>query len=79
MIRKGSRGCEQPYLRFHHLFALDDLEWGKTDLVKHAIKLQNYTPFKEWYRCIPPHQYDEVLNISRKCWMLVQLGRRMGH
>ena len=32
---------------FHHLFALDDLELGKTDLDKHTIRLQDYTPFKE--------------------------------
>ena len=33
---------------------------GKTDLVKHVIKLDNYVPFKEWYQRIPPHQYEEV-------------------
>ena len=32
---------------FHHLFALDDLQLDKTDLVKHTIRLQDYTPFKE--------------------------------
>ena len=47
-------------LEFHHLFALDDQELGKTDLAKHTIKLQDYTPFKEQYRHIPPHQYEEV-------------------
>ena len=33
---------------------------GKTDKVKHTIKLDDYTPFKERYRHIPPHQYEEV-------------------
>ena len=42
------------------MFAVDDLELGKTDLVKHEIKLDNYVPFKEWYLRIPPHQYEEV-------------------
>ena len=45
---------------YHYLFALEDLELGKTDLVKHIIKLEDPKPFCEWYRCIPPHQYEEV-------------------
>ena len=46
--------------RYHHIFAVEDLELGCTDLVKHEIKLTNYVPFKERYRRIPPHQYEEV-------------------
>ena len=34
---------------YHHLFALEDLEMGKTDLVKHVIKLDNPQPFRERY------------------------------
>ena len=45
---------------YHHFFVLDDLELGKTDMVKHSIKLNDYTPFKERYHRIPPNQYDEV-------------------
>ena len=45
---------------YHHLFALEDLEVGKTDLVKHVIKLDNPQLFREWYHQIPPHQYEEV-------------------
>ena len=33
----------------HDLFALDDLELGKTSLVKHSIKLTNETQFKKRY------------------------------
>ena len=29
-------------------------------MVKHVIKLDDEKPFREWYRRIPPHQYDEV-------------------
>ena len=29
-------------------------------MIKHQIRLDNYTPFKERYRCIPPHLFDEV-------------------
>ena len=39
---------------------MNDLELGKTDLVKHVIKLDNYVSFKERYQWIPPHQYEEV-------------------
>ena len=45
---------------YHHIFTVDDLELGRTNLVKHEIKLTNYVPFKERYRRIPPHQYEEV-------------------
>ena len=34
---------------YHYLFALEDLELGKTDLVKHIIKLEDLKPFHEWY------------------------------
>ena len=35
-------------------------ELGKTSLVQHEIQLSDKTPFKERYRRIPPHQYEEV-------------------
>ena len=45
---------------YQHLFALNLGELGKTSLVQHDIKLDDMTPFKEWYRRIPQHQYGEV-------------------
>ena len=45
---------------YYYLFALEDLELGKTSLVKHVIKLDDPKPFCEHYWRIPPHQYDEV-------------------
>ena len=53
---------KQVFKDYHHIFALDDLELGKTDMVKHVIRLDNEVPFCEWYRRIPPHQYEEVKN-----------------
>ena len=47
-------------IEYGSLFALKDLDLGKTDKVKHSIKLIDNTPFKERYRRIPPHQYEEV-------------------
>ena len=48
------------FREYGRLFTLDDLDLGHTSVVKHKIKLNDYTPFKERYRRIPPHQYDEV-------------------
>ena len=47
-------------IEYGSLFALKDMDLGKTDKVKHSIKLTDNTPFKERYRRIPPHQYEEV-------------------
>ena len=47
-------------LKWEHLFAHSDLDLGKTALIKHKIKLTEQTPFKEQYRCIPLHMYDDV-------------------
>ena len=44
---------------YQHLFALALNEWDQTSLVQHDIKLDDKTPFKERYRRIPPHQYEE--------------------
>ena len=47
-------------LKWEHLFAHSDLDLGKTALIKHKIQLTDQTPFKEHYRCIPPHMYNDV-------------------
>ena len=39
---------------------MGNLDLGCTNLVKHNIELTNYTPIKDRYRRIPPHQYEEV-------------------
>ena len=41
-------------------FSKTDLDMGRTNLVKHHIKLTDPTPFKEAYRRISPQMYDEV-------------------
>ena len=45
---------------YQHLLALNLKELGRTSLVQHKIKLSSDKPFKERYRRIPPHQYEEV-------------------
>ena len=45
---------------YSFLFAMNSLDLGRTDLVKHHIQLDNYTPIKDRYCRIPTHQYEEV-------------------
>ena len=42
------------------IFSQNDLDLGKTSIVKYLIKLTDPTPFKEHYKCIPPGMYEEV-------------------
>ena len=46
--------------KYSFLFVMDSLALGRMDLVKHHIQLDNYTPIKDRYCRIPPHQYKEV-------------------
>ena len=58
-------------VEYQHLFALNDLELGKTSEVKHEIKLSNPVPFKDRYRQIPPHEFDKVHN---HLWDILKVG-----
>ena len=40
---------QELFKEYAHVFALENLDMGHTSLVKHSIKLDNYTPFKERY------------------------------
>ena len=51
---------------YTHIFALESLDMGHTSVVKHKIKLDNYTPFKERYHRIPPNSFGEVRNHLRE-------------
>ena len=46
--------------KFTCIFSQDDLDLGKTSIVKHSIKVNDPVPFKEQYRCIPHGMYEEV-------------------
>ena len=52
--------AKQLFRKYAHIFALESLDMGHTSVVKHKIRLDNYTPFKERYRRIPPNLFDEV-------------------
>ena len=59
------------FKEYTYVFALGSLDLGHTSLVKHKIKLDNYTPFKERYRHIPPNLFEEVKNHLKE---MIQVG-----
>ena len=42
------------------IFSKNDLDQGKCNILKHDIMLTDHHPFKERYRRIPPHLFEEV-------------------
>ena len=52
--------AKQLFCNYAHIFALENSDMGHTSIVKHKIRLDNYTPFKERYCRIPPNLYEEV-------------------
>ena len=58
-IKDGSKKDQEDVWKlikdFGFLFALNDLDLGKTSTVKHTIKLTDYAHFKERYCRIPSH------------------------
>ena len=55
-----AKAAQDLICEFTCIFSQDDLDLGKTSIVKHSIKVHDPVPFKEWYRCIPPGMYEEV-------------------
>ena len=47
-------------LEYACIFSQNDLNLSKMSIVKHSIKVNDATPFKEYYQCIPLGMYDEV-------------------
>ena len=59
------------FREYAHIFALESLDMGHTSMVKHKMKLDDYTPFKERYRRIPPYLFIEVKNHLKE---MIQVG-----
>ena len=59
------------FKEYTHIFALDSLDMGHTSLVKHKIKLDNYSPFKEQYRYIPLNLFKDVKSTLKE---MIQVG-----
>ena len=45
---------------YSETFSKNDLDLGKCNILKHKITLTDHQPFKERYRRIPPHLFEEV-------------------
>ena len=54
------KASQELVCEFTCIFSQDDLDLGRTPVVKHSIKVNDSVPFKEWYRHIPPRMYEEV-------------------
>ena len=48
------------------VYSQNDLHLGKCNVLKHDIKITDPQPFKDRYRRIPPHLYEEVKNHLQK-------------
>ena len=57
------------------IFAKTDLDLGKCNTIKHAIKITDPQPFKERHRRIPPHLFDEVKKHLQEMIEVGQLGK----
>ena len=54
--------AHQLLAEYHDVFSLDLAELGCTHSMEHTIKVTDDTPFKEWFRQIPPPMVEEVRN-----------------
>ena len=54
---KEARGLITEYTR---IFAMTNMDLGKTSLVKHSIRQMDNTLFKGLHQQIPPRMYEEV-------------------
>ena len=52
--------AHQLLAEYHDVFSLDPVELGCTHSMDHMIKITGDTPFKEWFRQIPPPLVEEV-------------------
>ena len=58
--QEDKKAVDELFKEYGRLFALGKNDLGHTTKVKHKIQLNDYTPFKERYRRVPPHLYEEV-------------------
>ena len=68
-IKNWSKSLQQQVnellIEFQDIFALSDLELGKTNLVKHHIPVTNPVPFKDRHARIPPSQFKLLRKLLR--------------
>ena len=61
-ISEQQQSAKGLLVEFADVFSQNDLDLGKCNILKHDIKINDPQPFKERYRRIPPHLYEEVKN-----------------
>ena len=68
-IQNWNRSLQQQVhellMEFQDIFALSDLELGKTNLVKHHIPVTNPVPFKDRHTRIPPSQFEPLRKLLK--------------
>ena len=68
-IQNWSKGLKQHVnellIEYQDIFALSDLELGRTNLVKHHIPVTNPVPFKQRHTRIPPSQFELLRKLLR--------------
>ena len=68
-IKNWSKSLQQQVnellIEFQDIFALSDLELGRTNLVKHHIPVTNLAPFKDRHTRIPPSQFESLRKLLR--------------
>ena len=68
-IQNWSKSLQQQVrellMEFQDIFALNDLELWRTNLVKHHIPLTNSVPFKDRYTRIPPSQFEPLRKLLK--------------
>ena len=58
--QEDKKAVDELFKDYGRIFALEKNDLQYTTRVKHKIRLNDYTPFKERYRRVPPHLYKEV-------------------
>ena len=66
-----ANAAHQLLAEYHDVFSLDPAELGCTHSMEHTIKVMDDTPFKEWFRWIPPLLVEEVQN---HLWEMLESG-----
>ena len=60
MDKRTAICCKKLLCDYADTFSKNDLDQGKCNILKHNIQLTDQQPFKERYRRIPPHLFEEV-------------------
>ena len=60
MESEWTKEAQELILEYAGIFAMSNIDLGKTSLVKHRIRVTDSTQFEEHYWWIPPSMYEKV-------------------